>query len=138
MVIKSIVLCFCIVPLLLVSGCVATIGKNNATETQSLRNQVSVLEKQLRLKDEEIDSLKDALNTRGMQRINPVPEIKSRPNAKQIQLALKNAGYYQGRIDGKIGKQTRLAIKKFQKDNNLKVDGKVGKRTWSALGKHLY
>jgi murein L,D-transpeptidase YcbB/YkuD len=138
MLAKRIVLLFSVIPLLLVSGCVATIGKNNAAETQSLRNQVSVLENQLRLKDEQVDSLKDALNTRRVQRINVVPEIKSRPNAKQIQTALKKAGYYQGGIDGRIGKQTRQAIKKFQKDNNLKVDGKVGKKTWSLLGKYLY
>ena len=138
MLTKRLVLLFSIIPLLLVSGCVATIGKNNATETQSLRNQVSGLENQLRLKDEEIDSLKDALNTRGGQKISVAAEVKSRPNAKQIQLALKNAGYYQGGIDGRIGKQTRQAIKKFQEDNNLSVDGKVGKKTWSLLSKHLY
>ena len=138
MLAKRIVLFFSIIPLLLVSGCVATLGKNNTSETQSLRNQVSVLENQLRLKDEEIDSLKDALNTRRVQRISVAGEIKSRPNAKQIQMALKNTGYYPGSIDGKIGKYTRQAIKKFQKENNLSVDGKVGKKTWRLLSRHLY
>jgi peptidoglycan hydrolase-like protein with peptidoglycan-binding domain len=137
MLIKRIVLCLSIVPLLLLSGCVATLGKNNISEVQSLRNQVSVLEKQLRYKDEEIDSLKDALNAKKIQRRTVVSEIKSRPKARQIQMALKNAGYYQGAIDGKIGKRTRRAIKKFQKENGLKVDGKVGRRTWSVLGKYL-
>ena len=138
MLAKRIVLLLCIIPLLLVSGCVATIGKYNASEMQSLRNQVSVLEKELRGKDEEIGSLRDALNTRGRERVSTAAEIKSRPNSKQIQLALKNAGCYQGVIDGKIGKQTRQAIKKFQKDNNLSVDGKTGKKTWSLLSKYLY
>ena len=138
MLAKKIVLFLSIIPLILVSGCVATVGRNNAAETQSLRNQVSVLENQLRVKDEEIDSLKDALNTKRMQWRSTVPEVKSRPNAKQIQMALKNAGYYQRAIDGKIGKHTRQAIKKFQKDNNLSVDGKVGKKTWSVLSKYLY
>ena len=104
---------------------------------QSLRNQVSVLENRLRLKDEEIDSLKDALGTKGLQRRSLVGEIKSRPNAKEIQMALKKAGYYQGAIDGKIGKQTRQAIRKFQNDNNLSADGKVGKKTWSILSKYF-
>lgn len=138
MLARRIILFFSIIPLVLVSGCVATLGKSNTSETQSLRNQVSVLEKQLRHKDEEIDSLKDALNNRGVQRISGASEIKSRPNAKQIQTALKNAGYYQGAIDGKIGKKSRQAIRKFQRDNNLSADAKVGRKTWAVLSKHLY
>jgi outer membrane murein-binding lipoprotein Lpp len=135
---KKMLLLLLVIPLLLLSGCVATVGKYNAPEMQSLKNQVSVLEKELRAKDEEIGSLRDALNTRGMQRVSTAAETKSRPNSKQIQLALKNAGCYQGAIDGKIGKQTRQAIEKFQKDNNLSVDGKAGKNTWSLLSKYLY
>jgi len=65
-------------------------------------------------------------------------EVKSRPKAKQIQLALKNAGYYSGAIDGKIGKVTKDAIKAFQRANNLIVDGKMGKKTWELLRKYLY
>ncbi|MCM8792068.1 MAG: peptidoglycan-binding protein, partial [Candidatus Omnitrophica bacterium] len=55
-----------------------------------------------------------------------------------IQIALKNAGYNPGEIDGKMGKQTRQAIRAFQKANGLVVDGKVGKRTWSLLREYLY
>ncbi|HQQ06618.1 MAG TPA: peptidoglycan-binding domain-containing protein, partial [Candidatus Omnitrophota bacterium] len=35
--------------------------------------------------------------------------------------------------DGKLGKQTRSAIRDFQKANGLTVDGKVGKKTWAQL-----
>ncbi len=59
------------------------------------------------------------------------------PTAKQIQAALKKAGYYNAKIDGKIGPKSQQAIRDFQRDNRLKVDGKVGKRTWSKLKKHL-
>jgi peptidoglycan hydrolase-like protein with peptidoglycan-binding domain len=52
---------------------------------------------------------------------------------QKIQTALKNAGLYNGSIDGKIGPGTRKAIEAFQKDHNLKVDGKVGPKTWTAL-----
>ncbi len=135
---KCMVLFLCVFLLLLVSGCVTTIGKSNIPEVQTLRNENSDLKNELRVKDEEIDSLKDALNSRGVLRQSGVAEIKSRPNSKQIQTALKNAGCYEGAIDGKIGKQTRQAIKKFQKDNNLDVDGKTGKKTWSLLSKYLY
>lgn len=57
--------------------------------------------------------------------------------ARDIQTALKNAGYYTANIDGKIGPQTEAAIKAFQKDNALKVDGVVGRRTWDILNKYL-
>ena len=56
---------------------------------------------------------------------------------KDIQLALKNAGFYNGPIDGKIGRNTKKAIKEFQKANGLKADGKVGSKTKSLLLEHL-
>ena len=59
------------------------------------------------------------------------------PSAKEIQLALKNAGLYAGQIDGKIGPMTKKAIEEFQKANNLKADGKVGLKTWAALSSYL-
>jgi len=60
----------------------------------------------------------------------PAPAV---PDEKAIQRALKNAGYYAGAIDGKIGPKTLAAIKGFQKDNDLAVDGKVGPKTWTVL-----
>jgi len=56
---------------------------------------------------------------------------------REIQMALKNAGYYFGNIDGKIGPKSRSAIKDFQRDNMLKVDGIVGRKTKRALVKYL-
>ena len=53
---------------------------------------------------------------------------------KTIQKKLKNWGYYKGSVDGIFGKQTKEAVKSFQKKNNLTVDGIVGKKTLSALG----
>ncbi|MEI6831851.1 MAG: peptidoglycan-binding domain-containing protein [Candidatus Omnitrophota bacterium] len=58
-------------------------------------------------------------------------------NARQIQKALKSAGFYQGAVDGKIGTKTKGAIIKFQKAHNLKADGVVGKRTSMELNKYL-
>ena len=52
---------------------------------------------------------------------------------KKIQTALKNAGLYNGPIDGKIGPGSRRAIETFQSNNGLKVDGKVGPKTWRVL-----
>ncbi len=56
---------------------------------------------------------------------------------KQIQTALKNAGLYNGNIDGKIGPASKNAIEAFQKNSGLKVDGKVGPKTWAALEAYL-
>ncbi len=57
--------------------------------------------------------------------------------AKDIQRALKNAGFYDGAIDGKIGPKTKAAIESFQKARGLTADGKVGPKTWAELSKHL-
>ncbi len=54
-----------------------------------------------------------------------------------IQAALKNAGYYQGNVDGKIGPATKDAVKAFQRDNGLEADGVVGRRTWDKLKPYL-
>ncbi len=65
------------------------------------------------------------------------PSGPYKPSDRDIQTALKNAGFYNGTIDGKIGPKTKKAIEDFQKANGLKVDGKVGPRTWKAMSKHL-
>ena len=57
--------------------------------------------------------------------------------SKDIQTALKNAGFYTGAVDGKIGPKTKNAIEEFQKAKGLKVDGKVGPRTWAELETYL-
>ncbi len=59
------------------------------------------------------------------------------PSSKDIQTALKSAGFYDGKVDGNIGPMTKKAIEKFQTANGLKADGKVGPKTWVALSKHL-
>ena len=57
--------------------------------------------------------------------------------SKDIQQALKGAGYYQGDVDGKIGPSTKSAVKAFQKDHGLDGDGVVGKGTWNKLKVYL-
>lgn len=56
---------------------------------------------------------------------------------RDIQAALKAAGFYAGNVDGKIGPKTKRAIVEFQKAKGLKADGKVGPRTWAELEKYL-
>lgn len=138
-----------LVSLFFLSGCATTQRESDLT-AQGLRNQISVLETQLKSKDEEAGSLRDELNKAiqekeaqaqakekaGSKKV--IAEVKSRPNVKQIQVALRNAGYNPGAIDAKLGRQTKDALKAFQKANGLKADGKAGKQTWSLLRKYLY
>lgn len=56
---------------------------------------------------------------------------------QKVQTALKNAGFYSGIADGKIGPKTREAIKAFQTANSLKADGVVGPTTWEKLKKYV-
>ena len=65
------------------------------------------------------------------------PQGPYKPTDIEIQTALKNAGFYSGSIDGKIGPKSKKAIEDFQSANGLKVDGKVGAKTWEALGRYL-
>lgn len=58
-------------------------------------------------------------------------------HSQQIQTALKNAGFYSGKIDGKIGPGSKKAIEAFQQSKGLKADGKVGPKTWTALEQYL-
>ena len=120
-------------------GC-ATAGKKDL-EMQGLKNQITALESEIQSKNQEIDSLKDALNKTEAEEKAPVQsrDLKYRYSArdKLVQQALKNAGYYNGSIDGQIGRDTREAIRAFQKANNLRVDGKVGRKTWKVLKRFL-
>lgn len=121
------------------AGC-ATMRRENDLENQRLRNQIAVLEAQIQAKDEELDNLKSTLvlsQDKQMRKKGSAIEAKSRPNARQIQTALANAGYDPGRIDGRLGRKTREAIRAFQRANNLSADGKVGKETWALLRQYL-
>ena len=128
-------------------GC-ATSRKQTELADQGLKNQIAALEAQAQAKDEEIASLKDALaratvekedaSVRRTGKKKAVGEVKSRPKVKDIQTALRNAGYNPGSVDGRMGRQTVDAVKAFQRTHNLPADGKVGKQTWELLKEYLY
>ncbi|PIW68371.1 MAG: hypothetical protein COW10_02905, partial [Candidatus Omnitrophica bacterium CG12_big_fil_rev_8_21_14_0_65_42_8] len=75
------------------------------------------------------------LKAKGTMQRDPT-KAEFRPAAKEIQAALKNAGFNPGSIDGKIGPRTRQAIKDFQKSKGLVPDGVVGPKTWTSLGRY--
>jgi peptidoglycan hydrolase-like protein with peptidoglycan-binding domain len=53
---------------------------------------------------------------------------------KQMQQALQQRGMEPGSIDGVMGPQTRQALGKFQRDNNLQATGSLDERTAQELG----
>ena len=55
------------------------------------------------------------------------------PEVRTLQTALKNQGYYTGKIDGIYGKGTVSAVKAFQRKNGLKADGIAGPETQKKL-----
>jgi LysM repeat protein len=56
------------------------------------------------------------------------------PQIAGLQIALRTHGLYRGPIDGIQGRQTRHAIRVFQRRHRLAVDGLAGPRTRAALG----
>jgi len=116
------------------------------------KSQINALQSQVNALTEEVARLDQALQeSRGASAIQGSPAAPYEgaggatyrtpsgfelPSA-EIQRALKNAGYYNGSVDGKIGPQTREAVKAFQRDHGLEPDGVVGRRTWSKLKTHL-
>lgn len=52
---------------------------------------------------------------------------------KELQRALKKAGFFSGEVDGYFGDDTVTAVKKFQKSKGLKQDGKAGPATLRYL-----
>ena len=53
-----------------------------------------------------------------------------------LQVALYRFGHYKGPIDGISGPMTERAIVAFQRERKLTADGKVGKQTRVALGRY--
>ena len=137
---------------LAMTGCATTKSK---TSMDQLQVRVVDLEQKLEEKDAEIVDLKYEVKDLASQiqstKINEAPAsspalasvgsrtgmdegiIKVGASSLDVQTALKNAGFYHGTVDGKIGQQTKKAIQAFQKSKNLTADGVVGKKTWEQL-----
>jgi peptidoglycan hydrolase-like protein with peptidoglycan-binding domain len=144
---------------MLLSGCITTQG--NKSNVDQLQIRVVDLEKKLEERDSEIIDLKyQVKDLSGRVPGQPVvsveddtPSYKSTSSSDQgaskdkiikvsasisdIQKALKNAGFYKGSIDGKVGQQTKKAVESFQRQHNLTADGVVGRRTWEELKVYL-
>ncbi len=60
---------------------------------------------------------------------NTSPEL-----IKSMQLALRRAGRYSGKIDGKLNAQTMAAVRSFQQAKGLPTSGQLTMETLQALG----
>ncbi len=139
-----------IVSILLLSGCATTGSRHTEMETQKLRTQLGTMEQQLKQSEKEIEDLEWQLEKEKQMRRGCEKQLglkktqlqntgRKTPQAsiRKIQTALRKAGFYKGAVDGKLGPQTKEAIRAFQKSNGLKADGIVGKATWQVLARYL-
>ncbi|HEX4168766.1 MAG TPA: peptidoglycan-binding domain-containing protein [Bryobacteraceae bacterium] len=53
---------------------------------------------------------------------------------KSVQQALKDKGFDPGPVDGRMGPETRSALKSYQEKQNLTADGRIGPKTLDGLG----
>ena len=141
-----------------IAGCATT---RNKPASDQLQARVTELEKKIEEKDSEIvdlqyevkdlsskvetSSSKTVVSSSSDDASTPAPAvarsagdaIRVNTTAEKVQAALKNAGFYTGKIDGKIGAGTKAAIVAFQKSKGLKADGVIGRKTWDALKQNL-
>ena len=118
--------------------------KKKVSKTAALEAQVNVLADEVVRLDQSIQEIRasqqaqprSASSAGAGAGIYRTPSGFELPSAN-IQKALSNAGYYQGKVDGKIGPSTRDAVKAFQKDHGLGSDGVVGRQTWEKLKVYL-
>ncbi len=65
------------------------------------------------------------------------PALKADEFTVKVQRALKAADCDPGPTDGKKGRRTTAALRKFQRDNNLRETGMADEATWVLLKRHL-
>ncbi len=119
-----------VVGLLFVAGC-STVRSGSSIEGRvaTLENKVQTLES-----ESQGQGASGAMSVSADRSKGVTADSMSK---KEIQKALKNAGYYEGVVDGKMGPKTRAAIMEFQKNMGLKADGVAGRNTKEKLLKYL-
>jgi len=59
--------------------------------------------------------------------------FEKNPTVEEVQSLLQLYGYNPGHIDGILGRRTRDALVRFQKDNGIKETRKADQETWARL-----
>ncbi len=86
--------------------------------------------------DEEDEYIPDTGNDSDNVEVNGYTTLRwgdTGPAVKKLQEALKNRGYYSGKIDSTFGSGVYAAVKAFQKQYGLKADGVAGPATQNLL-----
>ncbi|MBF0594235.1 MAG: peptidoglycan-binding protein [Candidatus Omnitrophica bacterium] len=150
-----------VVGALALAGC-ATTAQPKVAPLNQVQNQVTDLEQRMEEQEKEIVDLKYEVKEISGKTAKEAPVVEtSSPSVasvksgsaastndveglirvavspSEIQKALKGAGLYEGKIDGKIGSRTKAAVIEFQKKHNLKADGVIGQKTWSEMKTYL-
>ncbi|HAJ56477.1 MAG TPA: hypothetical protein DCL35_01765 [Candidatus Omnitrophica bacterium] len=124
---------FAALALVVLAGCSTTRGTG-----ASIENRVQALENRIQVLESDVQTQGASGYSSDVFTSKPVSDVAAETmSKKQIQQALKNAGYYDGTIDGKIGPRTKEAIKEFQKSSGLYVDGVAGRKTKENLLRYL-
>ena len=133
-----------------VSGC-GTVPKKFKEEVSGIKTKVDTLQsrmesvesKQMEVEratsehGQAIEDLKARKTRYERTNISVKPRgASSKARVKEIQTYLKNANFYDGKIDGIKGPATKRAIKEFQASHGLTADGRVGPKTWEALARY--
>jgi peptidoglycan hydrolase-like protein with peptidoglycan-binding domain len=116
--------------------CLAGCATTKPGSSASLESRVQALESKIEMLETDTSSSGSAPILSGSE-VTEKGVSADTMTKKQIQKALKNAGYYDGAVDGKIGPKTRAAIMEFQQNMELKADGIAGRNTKEKLLKYL-
>ena len=103
-------------------------GEVNSYETRSAIKDMNIayeISSSASLKPEAKDSLIFLGTLFGFDRYLIARNSDQRTKNKKIQVALKLHGYYQGKIDGSIGKGTRGSIAQYKGNNGMSYSGSL-------------
>lgn len=128
---KKIIYCAIPVVALFLTGCATSSDK-----IQKLESRVETLETKCGVAVSEETATPASMEEAAAPASEAQIAAPETPTKKDIQATLKNAGFYEGPVDGKFGPKTKKAVEDFQAANELKVDGKVGPNTWEKLKRY--
>lgn len=123
-----------LVAILVLPGCSGFKTQRLQENIDSLSGRVDSLEKRQEYVETKVEVRNVTYDTGDTTNVN---EKISAMSSRDIQAALKEAGYYEGPIDGKLGPKSRKAIRDFQTNRGLTVDGVAGTNTKKALLQYL-
>lgn len=113
-------------------GCTST-GIQKA-RTITVSDRIDLIQAKSDAQDASLNQIKEDISNFSAK---VTKESKSELSVKDVQMALKREGFYQGKVDGVLGFQTQKAIRNFLKDKGVKIDGKVRSETFKYFQKYL-